>query len=94
MTAAVPAQMEAMAGTPQTEAGMAAAMAAAMVAAMVAAIAETMTPAIGRMAMMMAVTATTVVMVATTAMVAIAMAAGKQRWFIATVKGWQQWQLW
>ncbi len=33
-------------------------------------------------------------MVATAAMVKIAMAAGKQRWFIATVKGWQQWQQW
>ena len=39
---------------------------------------------------MMAVTASTVVMVATAAMVTIAMAAGKQRWFIATVKIWQQ----
>ena len=50
VTAAVPAQMGAMAGTPQTEAGMA--------AAVVVAMAETMMPAIGRMAVMMAVTAT------------------------------------
>ena len=65
-----------------------------MVAAMTAAIAETMPPEMGMMTAMMAVTATTVTMAATTAMAAIAMTAGKQWWFIVTVKRWQQWQQW
>ncbi len=68
MTATVPAQTGAMAEMLQTDAGMAAAVAAAMAAAMVATMAKTMPLAIGRMVVMMAVTATTVMMVAMAAM--------------------------